>query len=391
MKARLLPAALLCAGLLCLAGCTNRLGDALRAVRVIDPDPGMIGIDNVTGDIAVGVDVYASYCNYADKDLKLAKSTDDGETWPVESRVTVDATGNVGEGSRLFLNGNTVRIIYYENYNLTGQVRKCAESTDGGATWTIFPIDDPPNTGDLQVFSMSFFADILCCFYSMNDAGTRKLLCARSGDRGATWLSQIEIASYGFTNPRTGCAGYSAAVNPAPSTLVFFYSWIDELSVARSTDGGVTWPPGEVRTISPAGERIALGVTAASSGTDVFVVYCDSSNKDVLLLRSANNGQSWPSYSSKVADYVTDIRLKLVEPAAGLLCLFMTTRDSFETTVTTDSGSSWSDLSYQIMEEPRFISGFAVAGTIYVLGAYETNETSKLGLIKSTDGGASWY
>jgi hypothetical protein len=392
MKTRLLPVAAICAGLLSLMGCTNRLGDALRAVRVIDPDPDVASNDDPTGDIAVsGTNVYASYCSYADKDLRFAKSADGGDTWPTAGIVAVDAAGNVGDKSRLFVSGDTIRILYYENYGGPGQVRKCAQSTDGGATWTVTAMVDPPNPGDLKVFSTVFFLDTLYCFYATNDMGTRRLRCARSSDRGATWPAFAEITTYAGTDPRNEYARYCAALEPATDTLVFIYSWTNELTAARSTDGGATWPAGERGTISPVGEMITGELDAAVAGSAISLVYGDSSNADIRLLRSTDGGQSWPAASVKAAEFENNTGIEVFEPSSGSLCLLMTSGDWFSSLSSADAGATWSDPTSTTMRNPRFVAGVADADTVYVLGAFHSNEATRLGLIKSTDCGASWY
>ncbi|MBL8967163.1 MAG: choice-of-anchor D domain-containing protein [Spirochaetaceae bacterium] len=90
------------------------------------------GVDVGSASIACapgGGTIYVSYYDATNKDLKLAKSTDGGAHWSLQ---TVDASGDVGQYSSVAEEGGNVYISYYD---ATNKDLKLAKSIDGGAGW----------------------------------------------------------------------------------------------------------------------------------------------------------------------------------------------------------------------------------------------------------------
>ena len=79
-----------------------------------------------------GSNVFISYCDNLHLNLKFAKSTDGGNTWDPANIKTVDSTLNVGWYTSIAVDGSNVYISYYDIVN---EDLKFARSTDGGATW----------------------------------------------------------------------------------------------------------------------------------------------------------------------------------------------------------------------------------------------------------------
>ena len=103
-----------------------------------NPNPIKLTVDSV-GDVGEytslavdGDNVYIFYRDNTNDDLKFAKSTDKGNTWPVASIKTIDSAGNVGSYTSLAVAGSNVYISYHDNTN--GDL-KFAKSVDGGNTW----------------------------------------------------------------------------------------------------------------------------------------------------------------------------------------------------------------------------------------------------------------
>ena len=100
---------------------------------ITDVDDPAINIVGLYTSIAVDdSNVYISYWDSTDGDLKFAKSTDDGVTWPAGNIKIVDSTDNVGMYTSIAVDGTFVYIGYYDSTNTNP---KFAKSTDGGATW----------------------------------------------------------------------------------------------------------------------------------------------------------------------------------------------------------------------------------------------------------------
>jgi len=104
----------------------------------INPITSTIDSTNNVGSytsIAVdGSNVYISYLDITNINLKFAKSEDGGASWLTSPAIdpVVDETNNVGEYTSIAVDGSNVYISYrdFTNGNL-----KFAKSTDGGATW----------------------------------------------------------------------------------------------------------------------------------------------------------------------------------------------------------------------------------------------------------------
>src|SRR3989344_5116507 len=94
---------------------------------------------------ADGSNVYISYRDVTNTNLKFAKSTDGGATWPPADIKIVDAPGNIGVYPSIAVSGSNIYISYRDNTNLN---LKFAKSTDGGATWNTKTIDSLGNTGN---------------------------------------------------------------------------------------------------------------------------------------------------------------------------------------------------------------------------------------------------
>jgi hypothetical protein len=77
-----------------------------------------------------GNKIYISYYDATSGNLKFAKSTDSGSSWPIIR--TVDSTGDVGKNTSIAVQGDKVYIIYYDANN---KAVKFAKSVDGGNSW----------------------------------------------------------------------------------------------------------------------------------------------------------------------------------------------------------------------------------------------------------------
>jgi hypothetical protein len=77
-----------------------------------------------------GNEIYISYYDATSGNLKFAKSTDSGSSWPIIR--TVDSIGDVGKNTSIAVQGDKVYIIYYDANN---KAVKFAKSVDGGNSW----------------------------------------------------------------------------------------------------------------------------------------------------------------------------------------------------------------------------------------------------------------
>lgn len=184
--------------------------------------------------------VYASYYDADDGDLRFARSTDNGTTWPttmdVDSMGTglnyaytgIDALGNGGATSRVY-------IVYYSGGDL-----KFAKSTNNGTSWTTLTIDSNGTAGD--------HADILAVDYG-----------------GAS--NRLYVSYY----------------NATASSLMF----------AKSLNDGSTWTTKTIDSLQIVGWYTSIDTLGAGDTTKVFISYLHQSNGDLKLAFSNNDGDDW--------------------------------------------------------------------------------------------------
>jgi len=155
-------------------------GDTFQ--RTID-SAGDVG--QYTSIAADGDNIYISYFDVTNGILKLAKSTDGGETWPLANIKIVDSTIGSGPYSSIALSGSTVYIAYY---NDTNDDLKFARSDDGGATWPLANIKTVDSSGNVGVSSSLAVSgsDVYISYY---DTTNGNLKFAKSIDNGTTWVN----------------------------------------------------------------------------------------------------------------------------------------------------------------------------------------------------------
>jgi len=76
--------------------------------------------------------ILISYFDATNFDLKFAKSTDSGATWPAGNIKTVDATGSSGFETSI---ANYIGNVYISHYDQASGDLRFAKSIDVGVTW----------------------------------------------------------------------------------------------------------------------------------------------------------------------------------------------------------------------------------------------------------------
>jgi glucose uptake protein GlcU len=250
-------------------------------IKTID-SVGFIEYNTITVD---GANIYISYLDGTNYDLKLAKSTDGGATWPAGNIKTVDSTGIVGQFSSVAINGTNVYISYYDNDN--GNL-KLAKSTDSGATWPAGNIKTIDSAGDVGMCT-SIAVDGVNVYISYYANIDFDLKIAKSTDSGATWLAG-NIKTIDSTG---NVGGYtSIAINGTNVYISYYDDDNGNLKFAESTDSGATWPAGNIKIVDSAG-YVGWYTSIAVNGTNVYISYYDLSNYDLKLAKSTDNGATW--------------------------------------------------------------------------------------------------
>ncbi|MEK7461802.1 MAG: hypothetical protein AAB586_01895, partial [Patescibacteria group bacterium] len=152
----------------------------------------------------------------------------------------VDSAGNVGSHSSIAVSGSNVYISYRDS---TRTNLKFAKSTDGGATWSpanIKIVDSAGNVGSHSSIAVS---------------GSNVYISYRDSTR---------------TN----------------------------LKFAKSTDGGATWSPANIKIVDSAGNVGSHSSIAAPDANNIFISYKNSTNGDLKFIKSNNGGATWVFYPS---------------------------------------------------------------------------------------------
>ena len=235
--------------------------------------------------------------------------------------------GNASTGGRTYLqvarDGSRVYSAWVDGRDLPATLR-FNRSLDGGRTWmpTDLVIRNPLRDGLPRGASTSRFEifprlacdgeDVYLLWEARRD-GVRTVLFNRSTDAGSTWLptpiavmAEPMIAKQRL-QPTMAVSGddlYVAWSDPRNGETDIFFN--------RSTDGGLTWLPEEIRIGDDlAGEARSDFPSIACAGATVYVTWQDRRDDEmsVLFNRSTDGGLSWLDQ---------DIRLDDAEPGKQL-------------------------------------------------------------------------
>ena len=253
------------------------------------------GIGNYHSLAVDGKDLYVSFYDRVNHRQQFTKSTDGGATWPASNIKTILSIQNVGEFNSILQNGNNVYISYF---NDTASDMMFAKSTDGGVTWpdgNVKTVDANNRTG--YESSMSVVGSNVYVSYSTFGGGLR---FAKSTDGGVTWpAGNIKTVESSY------CYATSTAVDGNNVYICYYDGSSDDLMLAKSTDGGVTWPAGNIKTIDTTGgvyNYASMGI----DGNNIYVSYYDDQNDDLKFAKSTDGGATWPAGNIKIIDSTDD-------------------------------------------------------------------------------------
>lgn len=230
----------------------------------------------------IGSNIYIAYLDQTNYNLKFTKSTDSGATWPAAAIKTVDSAGNVGQSPSIAVNGSNIYISYYD---ITNEDLKFAKSVDDGATWlpaNIKTVDSTNNTGNYS----SIAVDGTYVYISYNLVSFDCLKFAKSIDSGATWSKEIIDSS--------GQVGRYTSLKADGSIIYIAYWDLTNKSVkfAKSSDRGDTWPSNNFKLIDPSGNTGQFSSLAFYSN-NVYISSYDEINQDCMFIRSTDAGTTW--------------------------------------------------------------------------------------------------
>jgi len=313
-----------------------------------------------------------------DRDIFFSRSTDNGETWSPPAPLNLNAAQDWGKDDepRLATDGSSSWVAVWSSTDTLGNRIGgdpdilVAHSTDKGQTWT-HPVPLNNNAATDKGFDSS--PDIVTdasgrwlAAWSAGGSGLqgigndRDILIAHSDDDGATWSDAAPLNSNATSDtnsdwtPRLASdgRGHWVAVWSSADGLGDTIGVDRDILVSRSTDNGDTWSPARAlnrNAAVDAGEDSAP--TIVSDGLGDWIVawqawgelgYGDSSDADIAVAYSADDGVSWtdPSHINDHAagDAVDDLLPALATDGAGHV---VAAWQSFNPPDTTSKDAEW--------------------------------------------------
>lgn len=328
-------------------------------------------------------ELYLAY-RHTDTGLKLARSTDDGNSWSLS---TVDADGidqNLGLNPSLFVDGNRAVVLYADELNANYHRLRYITSSDGGSSWTapVFPFDSAncgrdysacmvgdevhvafgdygggqlehasftwsntawPVDSPLMLESSLILGGLSVLgggenvFVAYQDHDDTDLSYAYSANYGASFTKDIVIESVG--SPGTSL---DMCLHDGEVCLSYYEEDAGELHFARSTDVGQTWPADGVETLDT-GVYIWSGTAIACDGATIYVAYFDESSDTLRLVVSDDSGVSWsPSTEIRSLTGAYNVFPDLLTYEGSLYLVYLdVTANSVKFLKSADGGVTW--------------------------------------------------
>jgi len=249
-----------------------------------------------------------------DPEIYLSRSTDNGATWSAGVEIASNAATDDGFDGRPRIDtdgaGNWM-IVWHTQDPVNGDDDLMfTVSTDGGVTWSAVAWLDPLAAFDARdernpALATDGAGNWLVVVNSAPQIGTGQLRAFRSNDLGATWLGPVQInTTLGLAVPdlAAGGPGYfmSAHTN-------------QNLNIGRTSDGGATWSATPISGIfSAAQSRARIATDGIGGWVATWSSHDDPDGSlgidaDVLIARSADDGERWSSPSILNSNATSDL------------------------------------------------------------------------------------
>ncbi len=362
-------------------------------------------------------------------DKGLMRSDDGGATWR-----SLHLPPGAAPVNRVVLDPNNpnIAVAHLGVVNLGG--RTCGplfRTTDGGATWTILApeLQQCQNTSQSNLSSTLDVAIAPSSGNTMYMAGTDSNgygLVYRSDNSGTTWrllsaklASEPQTMKVDPTDPNTLYVGtfndgvyrttdggatfvrvdtgflgggiYALALDPRNSNVIWASRGANgqgevfgtDATLAKSTDGGVTWaeysgPP-----------SLVVGITIDQTNPNVMYVATAGSSfaKGSGVWKSIDGGNTWAQKNNGLADL--NITTIVVSPSDSSTIFAGTGHRPYGGMVghgifkSTDAGNSWRKVNFPNLPVNSIVVNPATPSAMYAA-------TFGQGVLKSTDGGENW-
>jgi hypothetical protein len=219
-------------------------------------------------------------------EIYYKRSTDAGETWGQDTRLTYDP--DISWYQSIALSGSNLHVVWREtrdgNYDIFYK-----RSPDQGVTWNADTnLTQAPGSSETPCIT-SYGSILHVLWFDNRDGGAYEIYYKRSTDQGLTWESDRRL-----TYDSGVSFGPCAVARDSIVHVVFQDSrhgnW--ELFYLCSTDYGVTWNP-EVRLTDASETSEAPSV--AVSASNVHITWWDNrdGNYEIYYKTSTDRGVTW--------------------------------------------------------------------------------------------------
>ena len=365
-----------------------------------------------------GSAIYVAWEDWRDgrRDIFFNRSIDGGATWlPEDVRIENDPPGlSDSTFPRIAADGSTVYVVWQERRNFVDPGKLSPgydpdvffnRSTDGGLTW--LPQDVRLDSGvpftlvvDAEPRMAASGSNVYVVWEDPQSWATPSIYFNASSDGGNTWLGPARIdnqsTSIGNTNPRLAADGsdvYVAWEFNSPSDILF----------NRSTDGGATWLPADIRLDSgPANSGWSLFPVLALEGSSLYAAWIDtrSGTTEIFFNRSLTNGTTWLASDFSIPGSATSTNPFLATSEASVYATWQSTRGGsthlyFNRSL--DNGSNWLPSPVRLDTGTPAGSGRANSpaiaahdANVYVVWGDRRNGQEDIYFNRSADRGTTW-
>ncbi|UCB44798.1 MAG: exo-alpha-sialidase [Spirochaetota bacterium] len=342
-------------------------------VEIMDGNP------NDASIALCGSNVYISYCDFYK--LNVAQSRDGGATFTI---IPVDTTMGAAYTNAITALGSN---IYVSHQSSEDGKLKFAKSLDGGETWSVYTGEiDPDYITNVRGTSVAAEDSSVFIGYYRSNTDLYRCILAYSADNGETWdISEIEVTEYSNGYPSIAVENgtvYVAYQQESGGT----YS----LKLAKGTKGAedYTWEITEVD--SSATNDFQYLALAVKDGV-VFIAYNGMDN-NMHVAKGTDPGGGYSFEISGPLDTAPfNYIWKDIAISGNNVYISYFTND-MKLIKSTDGGDTWPSENITFVDtdgDTGDNNAIAVQGDVVCL-AYFNRDTYDLWFAKSIDNGETW-
>jgi Neuraminidase (sialidase) len=308
-----------------------------------------------------------------DRDVLVARSTDDGATWTAPVALNTNAATDSGQdrSAQVTTDGLGAWVAVWASDDSLGDTIGTdydilvARSADDGATWTAptaLNTNAATDSGDDRWSQVTTDeqGNWVAVWHSDDSLGGtlsayRDIFFSRSSDAGATWTAPAALNSNAATdsgNDNGPQVTTDGAGNWVAAWDSYFSLGLDaDIVVSRSTDAGATWAAAAALNVNAAtdsGNDFMVQVTTDGAGNWVALWESQDwlgdtigTDADIFVSRSADAGATWtapvPLNTNAATDSGADSRPQVTTDGVGNWVAMWQSSDSLGDTIGTDT------------------------------------------------------